>query len=92
MYIEIITPEKTLFKGEAKLVRVPGSAGSFAMLPGHAPIVSTLEPGIIRIIGSSKNTYYELMEPAVVEQHRDRVIILTDCIRETFPIERAFSK
>ena len=87
MQVEIITPEKTLYKGEAKLVRVPGSKGCFAILHCHAPIVSTLDPGIIRIVEQDKKSYFELLEPGVIEQHNDRIIILADCIRETHPIE-----
>lgn len=46
----LISPEKTLFEGEIHLVQVPGTKGSFAVLKNHAPIISTLEKGIVRII------------------------------------------
>ncbi|MGI6478743.1 MAG: ATP synthase F1 subunit epsilon [Salinivirgaceae bacterium] len=49
MQIEIISPESTLFTGDVKQVRVPGSIGSFAVLHNHAPITSTLEKGVIKI-------------------------------------------
>ncbi|MCL1942151.1 MAG: ATP synthase F1 subunit epsilon [Candidatus Azobacteroides sp.] len=45
MKLEIISPEQILFSGEVELVTLPGSLGSFTMLPGHAPIVSSLEKG-----------------------------------------------
>ena len=51
MYLEIISPEATLFAGEVDSVIVPGSAGSFQMLNNHAPIVSTLKEGIVKISG-----------------------------------------
>lgn len=49
MLLEIITPQKVFFKEEVDLVRVPGENGSFAMMHNHAPIISSLEPGIIKI-------------------------------------------
>jgi F-type H+-transporting ATPase subunit epsilon len=48
--LEIITPEKRLFDGKVKLVQVPGSKGSFEILKNHAPIISTLSKGTIRVI------------------------------------------
>ncbi|PKP23146.1 MAG: hypothetical protein CVU05_00665 [Bacteroidetes bacterium HGW-Bacteroidetes-21] len=49
MNVEIISPESILYKGEAMLVKVPGTAGSFEILPNHSPIVSTLSEGEIKI-------------------------------------------
>lgn len=50
MKLEIITPEKRLFEGKVKLVQVPGAKGSFEILPNHAPIISTLTRGTIKVI------------------------------------------
>ncbi len=50
MQLEIITPEKKIYTGDIKLVQVPGSKGSFEILNNHAPIISTLEKGEIKII------------------------------------------
>jgi F-type H+-transporting ATPase subunit epsilon len=46
---ELVTPERMLFAGAAEQVVVPGAEGDFAVLPGHAPVVSTLRPGILEI-------------------------------------------
>ena len=51
MYLEIITPEKTLFKGEVDSVFFPGSSGDFQVLNNHAPIVSSLKQGEVKIPG-----------------------------------------
>lgn len=83
MVIEIITPEKTIFKGEAKLVRVPGTLGSFAMMRNHRPTISTLEPGIIKIVLPDKEKFFELLDKGVVEQHDNRISILCENIKET---------
>ena len=51
MYLEIISPEATLFSGEVTSVAVPGVNGEFEMLTNHAPIVSILKSGNVTING-----------------------------------------
>ena len=51
MYLEIITPEQTLFKGDVESILFPGSHGDFQVLNDHAPIVSNLTKGKVKIIG-----------------------------------------
>lgn len=52
MYLEIVTPEATLFKGDVESVAVPGVNGEFEMLNNHAPIVSLLKAGYVKIFGA----------------------------------------
>lgn len=51
MYLEIVSPEATLFAGEVTSVTVPGINGEFQMLNNHAPIVSLLQKGKVTIQG-----------------------------------------
>ena len=51
MYLEIVSPEATLFAGEVTSVTVPGVNGEFQMLTDHAPIVSLLQEGTVKIAG-----------------------------------------
>ncbi|SHG72288.1 F0F1 ATP synthase subunit epsilon [Winogradskyella jejuensis] len=51
MYLEIVSPEATLFSGEVTSVTVPGANGEFEMLNSHAPIVSILKAGNVKISG-----------------------------------------
>lgn len=51
MYLEIVSPEATLFAGEVTSVIVPGINGEFQMLKDHAPIVSLLQEGKVKIDG-----------------------------------------
>jgi F-type H+-transporting ATPase subunit epsilon len=86
MLLEIVTPEKVFFKGNVESVRVPGTKGSFAMRHNHAPIISTLEPGFIKIIHEMTERYFEIQDPAVVEHHENKIIILAERVKETFPL------
>lgn len=49
MQVEIITPEMQIFKGEAEAVQFPGLDGSFQVLSGHAPIISALVAGDLKV-------------------------------------------
>src|SRR5512132_4074446 len=46
-HFDLVSPEKVLFSGEVSQVDVPGSEGDFGVLAGHAPLVTTLRPGIL---------------------------------------------
>ncbi|MCB0654952.1 MAG: ATP synthase F1 subunit epsilon [Saprospiraceae bacterium] len=50
MELVVLTPEREVFRGPIKSVKVPGTAGQFEVLTGHAPIVSSLRDGDVRII------------------------------------------
>jgi F-type H+-transporting ATPase subunit epsilon len=52
MYLEIVSPEATLFAGEVISVTVPGINGEFQMLKDHAPIVSLLQKGQVKVEGN----------------------------------------
>ena len=56
MEIEIITPEKELFKGEVSSAKLPGTDGGFEILKNHAPIVSTLSKGEIQVTLNNKDS------------------------------------
>jgi len=49
MHLEIITPETKIFAGEAEAVQLPGLDGSFQVLNGHAPIISGLAAGTVKV-------------------------------------------
>jgi F-type H+-transporting ATPase subunit epsilon len=51
MYLEIVSPEATLFAGEVISVTVPGVEGEFQMMNNHAPIVSLLQEGNVKVEG-----------------------------------------
>ncbi len=50
MKISVLTPEREIFQGEVTSVKVPGTRGEFQILKNHAPIVSSLDPGVIHVV------------------------------------------
>ena len=92
MYLEIVSPQTTLFSGKVNSVTVPGVNGSFQMLNYHAPIVSLLKSGIIKIYGNiviekqladkftsvSDSETTLPIDGGTVEMKNNKVIILAD--------------
>lgn len=91
MYLEIVSPEATLFSGEVESVAVPGVNGEFQMLKGHAPIVSILKAGQVKIAGSitledevadkftkSDKGFWLAINSGTLELKDNKVIVLAD--------------
>ena len=78
MYLEIITPNNKLYADEVSLVQLPGTKGSFEILKDHAPIVSSLESGIIKIVNLKKQTLFYEITGGVVECRLNKIIVLAD--------------
>ncbi|MBN2482018.1 MAG: ATP synthase F1 subunit epsilon [Bacteroidales bacterium] len=76
MNLEIMTPETRLFEGEVKLVQVPGIKGSFEVLKNHAPIISTLSKGAIKIITEKDKKETILISSGIIEVKANHITIL----------------
>ena len=93
MILEIVSPEATLFKGEVTSVTLPGVDGSFQILNNHAPIVSILKHGVVKIAAPSfkfdkevkekftkvnDQTYTLEINSGTIEMKDNKVIVLAD--------------
>lgn len=78
MFLEIISPDNKIYSGEVSLVQLPGVTGSFEILNNHAPIISTLEKGKIKIIDSEKKTSFFEIKSGVVEVQKNKIIVLAE--------------
>lgn len=76
--VEIVTPEKVLYSGKAVSVSVPGSKSPFQVLYNHAPIVSSLDLGIIKIIDESNKMLFFASSPGFTEVRQNKVSILVE--------------
>jgi len=80
MEIEILTPDKRLYSGKIKLVKLPGTMGSFEILKNHAPIISTLEKGQIKIIDINNEVEFFDISEGVVETTNDKIVVLVGSV------------
>lgn len=77
MHLDIITPEKKVYSGEVEMVNFPGSDGSFGILKDHAPIVSTLKAGEIKLVGNEGEKLFPI-KGGVVEVNNNKIIVLAE--------------
>lgn len=79
MHIEILTPEKKLFSGEAYGVQLPGLTGSFEVLEKHAPLISALQAGNLKVLRDKQQdlTHFTI-QGGFVEVLHNRVTILVE--------------
>lgn len=92
MFLEIVTPEATLYSGEVTSIAVPGINGEFQMLDNHAPIVSVLGQGNVKIYGNvdldksvadkftkgANNETLLAINSGTIEMKNNKVIVLAD--------------
>ena len=85
MFIEILTPDKKVFEGEATSAIFPGSDGSFQILNNHAALVSTLGKGNIIFVKTINNKSEEVqmeVDGGVLEVLNNKVTVLAEKITE----------
>lgn len=78
MNLDIVTPDKTLFSGEIESVQLPGSEGSFEILNNHAPIVSSLAKGVVRVRCSNKEVLSFDIEGGLLVCKKNIITLLAD--------------
>ena len=77
MQIEIITPEEKLFSGEGSSVTVPGTDGELGILNNHAPLITSLKEGAIRLQTNEGDKTFDV-KGGVVEVMNNKVVILAE--------------
>ena len=78
MHLEIITPDKKLFEDEVKSVILPGIDGSFGILNQHAPLISALKKGVVKVTDNASARHNFQINGGVVEVLHNRVVVLAE--------------
>jgi len=81
MTLEILTPDKKVYEGEASSVTLPGALGQFEILNNHAPIISTLEDGKLIIRNSGKEEVF-FIQGGVAECLNNVITVLAEGIQQ----------
>ena len=89
MQVDVVSPEKLLFSSEAVSVEIPGSDGDMTVMANHAPLITTLRPGILRVVQEKGASEYvvtggfaELGE--TVSVLAEKAVLKADFDREMF--------
>lgn len=76
--VEIVTAERTILETEADMVIAPGAEGQLGILPRHAPLITALAPGVIRLKHGAAEEETIVVSGGFLEVRNNRVIILAD--------------
>ncbi len=77
-HVDIVSAEQSIFSGDAEMVIAPGEAGELGILPEHAPLLTRIKPGTVRIqqAGAEEEVIY--VSGGMMEVQPDRVTVLAD--------------
>jgi F-type H+-transporting ATPase subunit epsilon len=86
--LEIVTPEKTAYSEDVEMVTLPGSEGELGVYPNHVPLLTTLNPGELRVLKGGRETFLAIGE-GFVEITASTVSVLTDMALEPAVIDES---
>ncbi len=78
MKLEITSPDKQIFSGEATLVQLPGSDGLFEILHNHAPMIAALGPGKIKVQDETGKLQFFEIRGGVCEVRDNIIMVLAE--------------
>ncbi|MCR4417226.1 MAG: ATP synthase F1 subunit epsilon [Ignavibacteria bacterium] len=87
LYLEIVTPSRIIFSGYVKSVTVPGELGSFQILYNHAPIISNLSIGELKVVNDKEEKEYYAANGGFVMVMKNRVTVISDSIQKAQEID-----
>jgi F-type H+-transporting ATPase subunit epsilon len=81
---KVLSPERILFRGEARSVNLPGALGYMAILPGHAPMVAELTSGIVKLVPTDENIPVDqyFISGGFVDVSKDGITVLADVVEK----------
>jgi F-type H+-transporting ATPase subunit epsilon len=81
----LVVPERELVNTEADMVVVPGTEGDFGVLHGHAPLISTVRPGVLEVLQGNRVEQRFMVAGGIAEVTPERCTVLAD---EATPFEQ----
>lgn len=75
MQVEVLTPDKTLYTGEAEVITLPGVNGSFQIMDNHAALIANLKAGQMEVKNGSNVELFEV-SGGLVEVIKNKVVVL----------------
>jgi F-type H+-transporting ATPase subunit epsilon len=77
MLVDILTPSKTIYSGDANLVQLPGIDGLFEVLHNHAPMIAALRKGTVKIENDDKPLHFEI-QGGMMEIRKNHLLVLAE--------------
>lgn len=78
IHFDLVSPERLLLSDEVEMVTLPGSDGDFGVLAGHAPVISTLRPGVIEVKGGADSGLRLFVRGGFAEVDGEKIVVLAE--------------
>lgn len=90
--VDVVSAESSVFSGEAKFVVLPGQEGELGVLPGHAPLITRICPGMVRVHTTEGKEESIFVAGGLLEVQPDRVTVLADVAVRSEDLDEAKAK
>ena len=84
IHFDLVSPERLLLSEEVDMVTLPGTEGDFGVLAGHAPVLSTLRPGLVELKGLASGDMRIFVRGGFAEVNPEKIIVLAE---EAIPLD-----
>ena len=88
--LEIISPEKIIFSGDASMVVLPSYEGDMSILKHHISIITFLRPGVIKVEKSEENFEEFFVEDGIIEYFNDSLVVLSASVKNVKDLSKDF--
>jgi F-type H+-transporting ATPase subunit epsilon len=78
IHFDLVSPERMLLSEDVDMVTLPGAEGDFGVFAGHAPVISTLRPGVIDVQGGSEPVLRLYVRGGFAEVDAEKIIVLAE--------------
>ena len=78
IHVDVVSAEESIFSGEAKFVALPGEAGELGIYPKHAPLITRIKPGAVRILKSDDTEEFVFVAGGILEIQPNVITVLAD--------------
>ncbi len=89
MELEVISPDRVVYRGKIRSILFPGADGFFGILPRHAPMISLVEPGVTKIVEEGGKTRFLALTRGFMEVREDRLSFVVDAGETAEEIDEA---
>ena len=78
IHVDVVSAEEAIFSGEAKFVALPGEAGELGIYPKHAPLITRIKPGAVRIVKADDTEEFVFVAGGILEIQPNVITVLAD--------------
>ena len=89
LQFELVTPERLALSEQVAMVEVPGEMGDFGVLPGHAPFMSMIRPGVVKVHASDDSTARYFIPAGYAEVNPEGCIVLAEHVQNLADVSAA---